>query len=117
MQNGEQPLEIEPGLIANEPAQPNDQQIVKQEPTINSHRYTACLGAICFVSLVLITQTMMCIYNSISNLGALNIGSVVCVVLIDQLAIRPACCAILLGAFKFITWKASENLEHIDGSS
>lgn len=33
---------------------------------------------------------MFSIYNSVSNLGALNIGSVLIVILIDQLAIRPA---------------------------
>jgi hypothetical protein len=32
---------------------------------------------------------MFSIYNSVSNLGALNIGSALIVILIDQLAIRP----------------------------
>jgi hypothetical protein len=47
---------------------------------------------------------MFTIYNSISNLGALNLGSVVCVLVIDQLAIRPAFGLILLGIFKALIY-------------
>lgn len=84
---------------------------------ICSHRYTAYLGILCFASLVMITQTMMSIYNSISNLGALNIGSVVCVILIDQLAIRPACGGVLLGIFNIIIWRNAQSAENADGSN
>lgn len=65
----------------------------------------------------MITQTMMTIYNSISNLGALNIGSVTCVVLIDQLAIRPILGVILLAAFNVMLRRSSENVENIEGSN
>jgi hypothetical protein len=45
---------------------------------------------------------MFTIYNSISNLGALNLGSVVIVVVIDQLGIRPIFGLLLLAAQKII---------------
>lgn len=41
---------------------------------------------------------MFTIYNSISNLGALNIGSVVIVILIDQFA-----CRTITGVFLLLT--------------
>ena len=55
-----------------------------------------------FVILVLISETMFTIYNSISNLGGLNIGSVIIVIIIDQLLIRPALAAVLFLAAKLI---------------
>jgi hypothetical protein len=61
--------------------------------------YVAVLS---FVTLILISQTMFTIYNSISNLGALNLGSVVIVVVIDQLGIRPIFALLLLAAQKII---------------
>ena len=50
----------------------------------------------------MVTQTMMTVYNSISNLGALNIGSVASVIALDQFLVRPAFGAILLLAAKII---------------
>jgi hypothetical protein len=51
---------------------------------------------------------MFAIYNSISNLGALNLGSVVCILVIDQLAIRPAFGLILFGVFKVLIYYLSQ---------
>lgn len=62
------------------------------------------LAAVCFATLVMATQTMMTIYNSVSNLGALNIGSVASVVAIDQILIRPAVGGIILLAAKIILY-------------
>lgn len=50
----------------------------------------------------MVTQTMMTVYNSISNLGALNIGSVASVIALDQFLVRPAFGAILLLTAKII---------------
>lgn len=47
---------------------------------------------------------MFTIYNSISNLGALNLGSVACVTALDQLLLRPCLGSILLIAAKIAQW-------------
>lgn len=51
---------------------------------------------------------MFTIYNSISNLGGLNISSVIIVVIIDQLAIRPVLSASLLLAAKLILYRMED---------
>jgi nitrate reductase NapE component len=48
---------------------------------------------------------MFSIYNSVSNLGALNIGSVLIVILIDQLAVRPILAVGLVLSAKFILYQ------------
>jgi hypothetical protein len=48
---------------------------------------------------------MFTIYNSISNLGALNIESVILTVLIDQLAVRPFSALTVTLVIKFILSK------------
>jgi len=53
----------------------------------------------------MITQTMMTIYNSISNLGALNIGSVASVIALDQLVVRPVLGAILMLVAKIMLYR------------
>jgi hypothetical protein len=55
-----------------------------------------------FMILILVSETMFTIYNSISNLGALNIESVLITILIDQLAIRPFFTGTILLVIKFI---------------
>lgn len=62
------------------------------------------MGCISFATLVMITQTMMTIYNSISNLGALNIGSVASVIALDQLVVRPVLGAILMLVAKIMLY-------------
>lgn len=42
-----------------------------------------------FVTLILVSQTMFSLYNSVSNLGLLNLGSVAATVAIDQIVLRP----------------------------
>lgn len=51
------------------------------------------------------TQTMMTVYNSLSNLGALNIGSVASVVALDQFVFRPVFGALLLLSAKIVIMK------------
>ena len=63
------------------------------------------MGCISFATLVMITQTMMTIYNSISNLGALNIGSVASVIALDQLVVRPVLGAILILVAKIVLYR------------
>jgi hypothetical protein len=58
-----------------------------------------------FVMLILVSETMFTIYNSISNLGALNAESVILTILIDQLAVRPFSAATVILVIKFILWK------------
>jgi hypothetical protein len=53
----------------------------------------------------MVTQTMMTIYNSISNLGALNIGSVASVIALDQLLVRPTLGAILMLVAKIVLYR------------
>ena len=53
----------------------------------------------------MITQTMMTIYNSISNLGALNTGSVASVIALDQLVVRPVLGAILMLVAKIVLYR------------
>lgn len=52
-------------------------------------KYVICSSIISFTSLVLLSQTMMTLYNSMSNSGVLNLASVAAILAIDQLAIRP----------------------------
>lgn len=66
----------------------------------HSYKFQFFVGSILFITLVLVSQTMFSIYNSLSNLGALNLGSVASIIALDQLAIRPA-----LGLGLFIALK------------
>lgn len=61
---------------------------------------------------MLVSQTMFSIYNSISNLGALNLGSVVSVALIDQLALRPFLGLVLLITAKIIMLRFRSHVEN-----
>ena len=72
---------------------------------VYSYKYVGSLGVVCFITLVMITQTMMTIYNSVSNLGALNIGSVASVIALDQVLIRPAVGGIIMLAAKIILYR------------
>lgn len=60
-----------------------------------------------FVALILISQTMFSLYNSVSNLGLLNLGSVAAIVAIDQIVLRPT---ITLTYFAFL-----KMIQHIKG--
>lgn len=54
-----------------------------------------------FIALILYSQTMFTIYNSISNLGALNIGSVAIVIVLDQLLVRPVAGLLLVAIARY----------------
>lgn len=53
-----------------------------------------------FLIFIFFSQTMFTIFNSVSNLGAFNLGSVVSIVVIDQFAVRA-----LIGFFIFCSAK------------
>ena len=53
-----------------------------------------------FATLVMISNTMFSVFYSVSNLGALNIGSTVIVILLDQFAAR-----VLFGAVIYLVAK------------
>lgn len=63
------------------------------------------MGAAAFAACFMITSAMFYVLSSVSNLGALNIGSAVIVVLIDQLAFR-----VLLGGVVCVVGRAAVSL-------
>ena len=60
------------------------------------------MGAIALGTFLMITNTMFSVFYSVSNLGALNIGSAVIVVLIDQCAFRVVLGASIMLAAKIM---------------
>jgi hypothetical protein len=64
-----------------------------------------CVAVMLFVILLLVSETMFTIYNSVSNLGALNIESLILTVLIDQLLVRPFFAGTIVLAIKLILHK------------
>lgn len=66
-------------------------------------------SSLCFIGSVLFLQSMMTLANSISNSGQYNLLSLLCIILVDQLLLRPG-----LGLVLFATLKALLHYEKID---
>lgn len=74
----------------------------KSSDIILSLKYMIIVGIFSLSVILMVANTMFSVFYSVSNLGALNIGSAVIVILIDQCAIRVILGASILLAAKII---------------
>ena len=63
------------------------------------------VGAVSLGTVIMISNAMFAVFYSVSNLGALNIGSTIIVILIDQCGFR-----VVLGASVMLTAKIMVSL-------
>lgn len=59
-------------------------------------------SSLCFIGSVLFLQSMMTLANSISNSGQYNLLSLLCIILVDQLLLRPGLGLVLLATLKVL---------------